>query len=319
MKPDYDRAKGCIFGCALGDALGLPAEGSEKRILAARYPDGIALPHRCKTRGFPLNDWTDDTDQTVLVMRALQAQHHGEAAGPSFAKSLKKWYYEGFAELGDTCGLGCGGMTWRVLKRDDFEEDPYGAARSIVGPKAGNGALMRTAPCAFTSSPATWAEHLCATTHADPLASASCVAQCLLLRELATLPSAAAVTGDLLRRALTPAVEKLSPPQRREFMEWAAHGASGSLELDARDARSYTLKAFACSLWAFRRMMWASVLDETFFKETLTLLVMEGGDADTNAATAGACLGARLGYSNLPESWLEVLPNREWLAREVDS
>lgn len=81
---DLDKVKGAIFGCVLGDALGLPAEGVTKSILAERYPSGISLPHH-PVRGFPLNDWSDDGDQTVLVMRALSSPDPAR----TFAKGLK--------------------------------------------------------------------------------------------------------------------------------------------------------------------------------------------------------------------------------------
>lgn len=311
-RPDYDKVKGCIFGCALGDALGLPAEGSEKAILAERYPDGLALPHRVATRGFPLNDWTDDTDQTVLIMRSM-----GQDAACNFARRLKRWYSEGFPELGDTFGMGCGGMTWRVLKQDGFEANPFDVAARVVGLRAGNGALMRTAPCAFTTDPAGWAAYFCATTHADPLAGATCVAQSLLIRELSDLPPGSQPSGELLRRALEPALAPLTAAQRDEFMSWISRGSLEALELDSRDARCFTLKTFACAVWAFRCLYAAPVRDSALFRRRLTQLVMEGGDADTNAAVAGACLGAYLGYSNLPASWLESLPHRAWLEQEV--
>jgi ADP-ribosylglycohydrolase len=322
LKPDYDRVKGCIFGCALGDALGLPAEGSEKAILAERYPYGLTLPHRVGTRGFPLNDWTDDTDQTALIMRTLVAVAT-KGAAPSidaacdFARRLKQWYAEGFPELGDTFGMGCGGLTWRVLKQDGFETDPFGAAARVIGLKAGNGALMRTSPCAFTTDPAGWAAYFCATTHDDPLAVATCVAQSLLVRGLSGVPPGERLTGELLRDALEPALAPLPAAQRREIMEWASRSSLDALELDSRDARCFTLKTFACAVWAFRHLYAAPVRDEALFRRLLTQLVMEGGDADTNAAVAGACLGACLGYGNLPVSWLEALPHREWLEREV--
>ena len=39
--------------------------------------------------------------------------------------------------------------------------------------------------------------------------------------------------------------------------------------------------------------------------------VAAGGDTDTNAAVAGAVLGARYGASNIPERWLACIPQRE--------
>lgn len=318
---DEDRILGVVFGCALGDALGLPAEGGDKEILAQRYPEGMSLPHKTPCRGFPLNDWTDDTDQTVLMMRSLAA--HGEepsaALARDFAKRLADWMNNGFSELGDTYGNGCGNMTGRVLRRGDFLTDPHGAARAIVGPRAGNGALMRTAPCAFTRDPAAYAAHMCTVTHADPYCVATCVAQCALVRSLA---GSAKVDPEMLREAMILGVTNLTPQQRASVMDWAMRSRDlGLLELGGRDARGYTLQSFACSLWAFRalaRHRAAPATDDAaFFKTTLRRIVAEGGDADTNAAIAGALLGAALGYSRLPADWIETMPNRDWLTAEV--
>jgi ADP-ribosylglycohydrolase len=130
----------------------------------------------------------------------------------------------------------------------------------------------------------------------------------------------APLTGTLLRDALDPALAPLTAAQRSEFMDWATRSSRlAALELDSRDARCYTLKTFACAVWAFRRLYAAPVRDSALFRATLTTLVMEGGDADTNAAVAGACLGACLGYARLPADWLAALPHREWLEREVDA
>jgi len=320
MAADLDRILGAIFGCALGDALGLPAEGSTKEILAERYPQGLALPHATPTRGFPLNDVSDDTDQTVLMMRTLAAGYRDPTLNPAtdFAARLRTWYDAGFPELGDTSGMGCGGMTWRVLRREDFLTDPFGAARAIIGPKAGNGALMRTAPCAFTGDPAGWASYLCRTTHSDPLCAASCVAQSLLVRELAAVPAGAPVEPECLRRALAPALAGLDERRRAEVMRWVRLSAClEDLDLGARDARGYALKSFGCSVWAYRQLLASPTRDAELFKRLTTRLVMEAGDADTNAAIAGAVLGAAVGYQNLPAEWLAALPHRDWLEAEV--
>lgn len=314
---DADRVHGTIFGCALGDALGMPAEGGDKAILATRYPHGLALPHPSPARGFPLNDWTDDTDSTVLIMRTLAAHQSGRTDNPAsdFAVRLVDWFNRGFPELGDTAGNGCGNMTWRVLRQDDFISNPLGAALRIIGPKAGNGALMRTSPCAFTDDPVRWASHMCATTHSDPRCVATCVAQCVLIRELSTVDK---IGPECLRRALTPATSILSGAHRRELMEWMDRSASlEHLDLGSRDARGYTFKAFACSVWAFRQLLKAPKHDAALFKSLMVQIVMEAGDADTNAAIAGAVIGAAVGYQNLPHDWIASLPNRAWLETEI--
>lgn len=54
------------------------------------------------------------------------------------------------------------------------------------------------------------------------------------------------------------------------------------------------------------------------FKSTIVSIVSECGDADTNAAVAGALLGAYYGYNKLPQDWLEALPHKKWLDSIVD-
>jgi ADP-ribosylglycohydrolase len=49
------------------------------------------------------------------------------------------------------------------------------------------------------------------------------------------------------------------------------------------------------------------------FESLITSLIMQGGDADTNACAAGALLGTFLGYSRLPTHWTLGLKHREWL------
>ncbi len=53
------------------------------------------------------------------------------------------------------------------------------------------------------------------------------------------------------------------------------------------------------------------------FKETMHDLIRQGGDADTNGAVAGALLGCRIGYSQLPQDWLAAMPNKVWLDAKV--
>jgi ADP-ribosylglycohydrolase len=55
------------------------------------------------------------------------------------------------------------------------------------------------------------------------------------------------------------------------------------------------------------------------FEEGLRHVVSLGGDTDTNAAVAGALLGARHGRSALPAAWLERLADREALEREAEA
>ena len=55
--------------------------------------------------------------------------------------------------------------------------------------------------------------------------------------------------------------------------------------------------------------LWCLDADATL-EEALIRIVSAGGDTDTNAAVAGAVLGARYGASAIPQHWLECVPQR---------
>lgn len=45
-------------------------------------------------------DWTDDTDQMLLILLGI-VENKGRVLKEDFAKRMRKWMEEGFAELGD--------------------------------------------------------------------------------------------------------------------------------------------------------------------------------------------------------------------------
>ena len=50
-----------------------------------------------------------------------------------------------------------------------------------------------------------------------------------------------------------------------------------------------------------------------FVFSLVVFLILQGGDADTNGAVAGALLGCKLGSSALPPTWLKGLKHKGWL------
>jgi ADP-ribosylglycohydrolase len=57
--------------------------------------------------------------------------------------------------------------------------------------------------------------------------------------------------------------------------------------------------------------MWALLQPQPQVEELLESLILEGGDTGTNAAVAGAALGARVGTSGLGSRWIGALHDPE--------
>mmetsp|Transcript_20312 Transcript_20312/g.43956 ORF Transcript_20312/g.43956 Transcript_20312/m.43956 type:complete len:483 (+) Transcript_20312:30-1478(+) len=215
-----DRVRGLVYGAALGDAVGLATEFLSKRQVQTFYGDGFDFCPQ-PTRLYPdthrimwmPGDFTDDTDQLLLVMQSLleclgKFQNAKESDGDNydvaapkelsllsdndlhqlecdFARRILDWKDQGFPELGDEGGAGLGQHTKRVLTAPEFVQEPSQAAHAIWEQSgrssASNGALMRTA---VTGLAYYWdlpkmqqiTSAICRTTHADPKCEASCVA-----------------------------------------------------------------------------------------------------------------------------------------------
>jgi len=318
-----DRFLGTIFGGAIGDAIGLATEFMSKKQAFAEYgigplEHGTFLRDRHRSR-WDIGDYTDDTDQSILLMRNV-VKHNGAVVARDFGSSLLEWAKQGFPELGDTGGFGIGSTVSAVLRHADFLADPHKAARETwekMGKTAApNGAVMRTAVLGLVSfyDEATVAKNtleMCTVTHYDPRCRSSCVA--------VTAAIAAMLRGEqdaarLTELAIAAGLGSVSADESQSFeQDFRSHMTCTSFadaKLDESSRIGFTFKALAAGFVALR-------LDD--FEHAITEVTMQAGDADTNAAVAGALLGCKLGYRRLPRRWLEGILHREWLLREAEA
>ena len=148
-------AKGLLFGAALGDAIGLVTKFTPRGTITE-----IKFPYKYPIRGWGANDWTDATDQMILLFEMMSEQVFEtktyRQAQVIFAKKLKYWVEQGFPLLGDKRGEMCNGSTLSIITNPEFTHNPElvtksfweGCGRSV----ASNGSLMRCAVLAYTQN-----------------------------------------------------------------------------------------------------------------------------------------------------------------------
>ena len=93
-----DRARGALYGLAIGDALGMPAEMLSRAEVVARWGPLLsgfeaAPPGHPLADGMPAGSVTDDTEQAVLLGRLL-VRGHGEIDPREWAAALVGWEKE---------------------------------------------------------------------------------------------------------------------------------------------------------------------------------------------------------------------------------
>lgn len=293
-----DKVLGALFGQAVGDALGMGAEFMSKEKVQEVYPSG--LRHYSDIRnnaigGFQPGDYTDDTEMMEHIVYSLNKE--GKYDLMSISQFFRRWYEYGPKD----CGL----LTSRVLSNPLYRQDPLGVSRMTWEEDnrnaAGNGGVMRTSVIGcLNGNVEEMAADVCRLTHYDPRCVGSSVIVSMVIHQL--------VYHDYI---MTPDEVVQLGRKYDESIEYYVQRATdpdiACLQLDERRKRGYTLKAMGAALWALWHPM--------DFTEGLVTVVNEGGDADSNGAPAGAVLGARFGYCEIPVEYTEGLNRYKDLKR----
>jgi ADP-ribosyl-[dinitrogen reductase] hydrolase len=291
---DRERFRGLLIGTAVGDAIGLPAEGISRRrgqkMFRGRWRHRLLLGHGMVS---------DDTDHALLVAQCLLAHpRSAERFARRLAWCLRLWLL--------SLPAGIGFATLRSILRLWAGFPPL---RSGVC-SAGNGPAMRAAPLGafFAGSRDRLDEFVRACTritHTDPRA----------LTGAKTVAYLAAWTiRDQLRER--PSIDDLLDVMRdagaAEDAEWLE-----TLELLRRaGARGLSVDEFAASLglqggvggYIYHTVpvavyAWYSHFAD--FERTLSAVLNCGGDTDTAGAVAGALAGAVVGEAGIPRDWVK--------------
>ena len=292
-----DRIVGCALGAALGDALGAPFEFLRGRNVPSPVP-ALELPWM----DLPPGSTTDDTAMARNLMRSLAER--GCLDLDDVVRRHVEWVRSDPPDVG--------ALTGRVLRRAAAGEDAATIAREVWeqrGPEvsAGNGSVMYCAPLglayAHRSEGLTeLAPALSALTHHDGRCRTAVLAVTLAVAALARGEGA----GEGARNALG-AVEDLEGGEELEFLVGAA---GGSRPIDGPD-QGFCL--FTAGV-AFQALLRGGDV-ETELRRVVAL----GGDTDTNAAVAGALLGARDGVGGLPIDWLGRLRDADAIRAEAEA
>lgn len=77
------------------------------------------------------NDFTDDTDQMLVMLQSLQQTRDGILHPTNFAQRITEWGDYGVIEIGADPGRGLGYTVGRVMSHRDFSTNPHRAAFEV--------------------------------------------------------------------------------------------------------------------------------------------------------------------------------------------
>jgi ADP-ribosylglycohydrolase len=311
------RARGALYGLAIGDALGMPTQMLSRQQIRARWGELLtgfepAPPGHPIAAGMPAGAVTDDTEQAILLARLLVAGR-GTIDPNELAQALVNWER-------DVAGRGSLDLLGPSTKR------AVAAVLAGVPPaEAGatgttNGAAMRIAPVGI-AHPAT---HDTLSTLVDQVVMASFVTHNtgIALAGAAAIAAAvsAGVSGAGIAEATALAVQAARIAAGRGHwvagadvaarIEWAVGLVSGRPQRQAADliyrlvgtslATQESVAAVFAVLAAAPADPWRACL----------LAASLGGDCDTVAAMTGAVAGACHGAGSFPPDAIAVIDAR---------
>ncbi len=293
-----DRARGCLVGLAVGDALGQPTEGLTPQAVRERYG-------RIEDLLDPAAAVSDDTEYALFSARVIIEQG-GQPTATDFEAAWRKHIVP---QTGPFKGAGFSEMA----AIDNLRAGLHPPASGRHYHAWSDGLAMRVPPHAIVhagdpSGAAALARLDGSVSHAgEGLHAGAAVA--------ASLAAALTASGArALDEALEVALEHVPADS------WTARALGTGLAIGGASPDAWEAIEPLHAALAVRDYPWMDLAPEAVglawgllragrgdLRSTLLAAVNLGRDADTIAAIAGAVLGALLGMAAIPREWLGVL------------
>jgi ADP-ribosylglycohydrolase len=280
-----DRARGCILGGAIGDAMGGPFEGQPG-------------PLRFQAH----KDWAISDDSQLTLATCESIIEVGQVSPEHIATRFVDWYRARRI-------TGMGSSTLKALR--DLDAGLHWALTGAKGEMtAGNGAAMRIAPLAFHLDPTLAPDRqiirdVCRITHHNDEAYVGALVIVVAIRSLAFGHSSPGnlfqtVLQDLPDSRVRDRIRALSalPSEPRVAGVGEEFGCSG-----------YVVDSVPLALYAARS------IERNQFDDVLRSAIEAGGDTDTIASLTGQIVGAWLGVSRIPRKLIAMLPDATYVER----
>lgn len=274
--------KDAIFGCIVGDALGVPVEFLSR---AALKKDPVTDMREFGSHHQPRGTWSDDSSMILAEIKSMK-----DLSGIDFddiMKNFVKWERNGkFTPFGEVFDIGitCAEAIEKYAREGDFRhcgKDDYHSN--------GNGSLMRIMPfCLFAVENdyrKTEAEEIISTasalTHAHKVSKDCCIIYYNLVRSIIKTHS---IPDDLVKKY--------------KGLDEASIESSGFV-MDTLEASSFCL------------------VNSSSYKECVLKAVNLGDDTDTTGCVAGGLAGLYYGFDSIPEEWVGCLQKREEISELI--
>jgi len=287
------RAQGCLLGQVAGDALGAYVEFKTPLELARRHPGGLRKMADGGTWNTLAGQPTDDSELALMLARSIVST--GRFDAEAAARAYHHWYH--------SRPFDCGGTTAKALAAigpGDVERGQTAAAAAQAASRESqaNGSLMRCSPLAVWAH-ALDAERLAAAAREDSALTHPHPVCCDAVTLFAVAVAHAVRTGERPAQVYAFAMKRAEDLRCRRDVRRVVGLAATEPPASFMDRQGWVLVSLQN---AFHQLLHAESVEEGVVRT-----VMAGGDTDTNAAIAGALLGAVHGRDAIPHAWRQMV------------
>jgi len=285
------RAQGCLLGQLAGDSLGGLVEFNSAPKIKAKYPNGLRELMDGGHWGILAGQPTDDSEMALMLARSI-VQNKGYEPAAALDAYLH-WYGSPPFDIGGTTSAALSGA-----RRGRTPQERLKWARQHASTSSqANGSLMRISPLGIfgAGNPPTaadWARADSRLTHPHQVCQDACAVFVAAI-------AAAIATGCSAQECYQAA---LGEAQRSSAAAPVAEALREAAERPPEDCQTHQGWVLIALQNAFYQLLHAASLEEGVVQT-----VMAGGDTDTNAAIAGALLGAVHGREAIPPQWLRSI------------
>lgn len=306
-----NRAMGCLYGGAIGDAMGMPASFMSPEQVKKVYGriDSFLEPEKTEQEyhgDLVAGEITDDTEETIIISEVLMACNG--FSEEVFVDKMKNWCIKNDMLNSTVIGPSTRSFLTAIVEGTDYHE------KGKLGDT--NGAAMRVAPIGIFNHGNIDASLKDAIASARPshgskagLASAAAVSVAISL----------GVEGGYTSEEIIIEASKAAERAEKEGFDTPAPYISKRIMLAKRivdENKDKTLEEIAYLLYQYIGASMKSyesiplslgvfyAAKGKFFDGLVTIINI-GDDADTNGAICGAICGAYSGVESINPQWIE--------------
>lgn len=304
-----DSIHGLLMGVAIGDALGLPREGLQRRVALKMFGRPQLAYRLLPGVGF----YSDDTQ---LMLMAAQAILRSRSEWRPFSRSFHTrlaWY-----PLSLPVGAG------KATLLASFKSWLRATGLPTGCNSAGNGPVTRAIFLTLALHGTDhriikWIEDATQITHTNPLAVDGCLVLSRLAQVAGKTNSRKLDKLEALQQAINGSKEAAIRDKLIDLIPFLNQSRSPSAIARhfgwERGISGCIVPTTVMSVYCFLRY-------PTNFERAVTSAIRLGGDTDSVAAIVGGLVGAHIGYGKLPARLVEqikVLPHdSEWIAQMAE-